>query len=44
MTSGDMACGRTSRFAVQDRPTVKERTTYVLQHHPIEKQYVVETR
>lgn len=29
---------------VEDRPVVKERVERILEHHPVEKQYVVETR
>ncbi|KAI7840230.1 hypothetical protein COHA_006012 [Chlorella ohadii] len=29
---------------VEDRPVVKERVTYVREHHPVEKEFVVETR
>ena len=28
----------------EDRPVVKERKDYTLEHHPVEKQYAVETR
>lgn len=29
---------------VEDRPIVKEIKTYVREHHPVEKEFVVETR
>lgn len=29
---------------VEDRPIVKEIKTYIREHHPIEKEFVVETR
>jgi len=29
---------------VEDRPVVKEIKTYVREHHPVEKEFVVETR
>ena len=29
---------------IEDRPIVKEVKTYVREHHPIEKEFVVETR
>ena len=31
-------------FQVEDRPIVKEIKTYVREHHPVEKEFVVETR
>lgn len=29
---------------VEDRPVIKEIKTYIREHHPIEKEFVVETR
>lgn len=29
---------------IEDRPIVKEIKTYVREHHPVEKEFVVETR
>ena len=29
---------------IEDRPVVKEIKTYVREHHPVEKEFVVETR
>lgn len=29
---------------IEDRPIVKEVKTYVREHHPVEKEFVVETR
>ena len=29
---------------IEDRPVVKEVKTYVREHHPVEKEFVVETR
>ena len=29
---------------VEDRPIVKEQITYVREHHPMEKEFIVETR
>ena len=31
-------------FQVEDRPIIKEIKTYIREHHPIEKEFVVETR
>ena len=28
----------------EDRPIVKEQVTYVREHHPMEKEFIVETR
>lgn len=33
-----------SVIQVEDRPIVKEIKTYIREHHPIEKEFVVETR
>ncbi len=33
-----------SNIQVEDRPIVKEIKTYIREHHPIEKEFVVETR
>lgn len=37
-------CGEERFAVVEDRPIVKERVTQVLEHHPVEKEFVVETR
>ena len=29
---------------IEDRPIIKEIKTYIREHHPIEKEFVVETR
>ena len=29
---------------IEDRPIVKEVKTYIREHHPVEKEFVVETR
>ena len=29
---------------IEDRPVVKQITTFVREHHPVEKEFVVETR
>ena len=29
---------------VEDRPVIKEIKTYIREHHPVEKEFVVETR
>ena len=33
-----------SCIQVEDRPIVKEQITYVREHHPMEKEFIVETR
>ena len=33
-----------SGLQVEDRPIVKEIKTYIREHHPVEKEFVVETR
>ncbi|KAF6256758.1 hypothetical protein COO60DRAFT_78021 [Scenedesmus sp. NREL 46B-D3] len=37
-------CGTKTFTEVEDRPIVKERVERILEHAPVEKQYVVETR
>ena len=37
-------CGQKTFTEVEDRPVVKERVERYVEHHPVEKQYVVETR
>jgi hypothetical protein len=37
-------CGEEYFTKVEDRPIVKERVTYVQEHRPVEKEYVVETK
>lgn len=41
---GEEVCGVKTFTEVEDRPIVKERVERVLEHRPVEKQYVVETR
>jgi hypothetical protein len=41
---GEEVCGVKTFSEVEDRPVVKERVERVLEHRPVEKQYVVETR
>jgi hypothetical protein len=41
---GEEVCGTKTFTEVEDRPIVKERVERVLEHRPVEKQYVVETR
>ena len=43
-SSGVEVCGRKTFTEVEDRPVVKERVERYVEHHPVEKQYVVETR
>ncbi|KAK9824228.1 hypothetical protein WJX72_008744 [[Myrmecia] bisecta] len=38
------ACETKYYTTVEDRPIVKEHVTYVREHHPVEKEFVVETR
>ncbi|EFN54404.1 hypothetical protein CHLNCDRAFT_135735 [Chlorella variabilis] len=37
-------CGREYFTKVEDRPVMKERVTRLREHHPVEKEFVVETR
>ncbi|DBA71583.1 hypothetical protein WJX79_004837 [Trebouxia sp. C0005] len=39
-----IVCDTKYYTAVEDRPIVKEIKTYIREHHPIEKEFVVETR
>jgi hypothetical protein len=41
---GEEVCGVKTFSEVEDRPIVKERVERVVEHRPVEKQYVVETR
>jgi len=41
---GGDVCGRREFVEVEDRPVVLERVERVVEHHPVEKRYVVETR
>eukprot|EP00877_Chromochloris_zofingiensis_P008129 jgi/Chrzof1/356/Cz01g12220.t1 len=41
---GQEVCGAKEFSEVEDRPVVKERVERYVEHHPVEKQYVVETR
>ncbi|PRW59460.1 Calcium release-activated calcium channel isoform A [Chlorella sorokiniana] len=40
----EVVCGQEFFTKVEDRPVIKERVTYVREHHPMEKEFVVETR
>jgi hypothetical protein len=40
----EVVCGRKEFMEVEDRPIVKERVTKVLEHHPVQKEYVTEVR
>eukprot|EP00879_Flechtneria_rotunda_P000015 GHRR01000022.1.p1 GENE.GHRR01000022.1~~GHRR01000022.1.p1 ORF type:complete len:181 (+),score=65.17 GHRR01000022.1:209-751(+) len=40
----DEVCGQKTFTEVEDRPVVKERVERYVEHNPVEKQYVVETR
>lgn len=42
--AGTEVCGQKTFTEVEDRPVVKERVERYVEHHPVEKQYVVETR
>lgn len=42
--TGGPICDTKTFTKVEDRPIVKEVKTYVKEHHPVEKQFVVETR
>eukprot|EP00887_Chlorella_sp_A99_P006272 scaffold3.g6272.t1 len=43
-TGREEVCGQEYFTKVEDRPIVKERVTYVKEHRPVEKEFVVETR
>lgn len=43
-TERPAVCGQEYFTKVEDRPIVKERVTYVQEHRPVEKEYVVETK
>lgn len=40
----NIVCDTKYYTAVEDRPVIKEIKTYIREHHPIEKEFVVETR
>jgi hypothetical protein len=42
--AGAEVCGQKTFTEVEDRPVVKERVEQYVEHHPVEKQYVVETK
>jgi len=42
--SREAVCGREYFTKVEDRPVIKERVTRIREHHPVEKEFVVETR
>ncbi|DBB03546.1 hypothetical protein WJX82_005857 [Trebouxia sp. C0006] len=44
MMEGNPICDTKYYTKVEDRPIVKEIKTYVREHHPVEKEFVVETR
>ncbi|DBA87102.1 TPA: hypothetical protein ACH3X2_005275 [Trebouxia sp. C0005] len=41
---GEPICDQKYYTKVEDRPIVKEQITYVREHHPMEKEFIVETR
>jgi len=41
---GNPICDTKYYTKIEDRPIVKEIKTYVREHHPVEKEFVVETR
>lgn len=41
---GEPVCDQKYYTKVEDRPIVKEQITYVREHHPMEKEFIVETR
>jgi hypothetical protein len=43
-TGREAVCGQEFFTKVEDRPIVKERVTYIKEHRPVEKEFVVETR
>jgi hypothetical protein len=42
--AGEPICNQEHFTKIEDRPVVKETTTYVREHRPFEKEFVVETR
>jgi hypothetical protein len=40
----EVVCGRKEFTEVEDRPIVKERVTKVLEHHPVQKEYVTQVK
>ena len=39
-----LQCDQQFHTKVEDRPVIKETVTQIREHHPIEKEFVVETR
>ena len=42
--ASEEVCGQKTFTEVEDRPVVKERVERYVEHHPVEKQFVVETK
>jgi len=42
--AGSEVCNRREFAEVEDRPVIKERVERIVEHHPVEKRYAVETR
>lgn len=40
----DTVCASHKFTEIEDRPVVKERVERIIEHHPVEKMFVVETR
>ncbi|WIA19992.1 hypothetical protein OEZ85_005865 [Tetradesmus obliquus] len=40
----EMVCGRKEFTEVEDRPIVKERVTRVLEHHPVQKEFLTQVK
>jgi hypothetical protein len=40
----EVVCGRKEFTEVEDRPIVKERVTKVLEHHPVQKEFVTQVK
>lgn len=40
----EAVCGQEHYTKVEDRPRVIERKEYIKEHHPVEKEFIVETR
>ena len=39
-----VTCGRQYYTVTEDRPVIKEQIQYIREHHPYEKEFVVETK
>ncbi|WIA40272.1 hypothetical protein OEZ86_013645 [Tetradesmus obliquus] len=44
LRQGEEVCGRKEFTEVEDRPIVKERVTRVLEHHPVQKEYMTQVK